>query len=113
MIEIENENLLDLRDLVKDSKGIIVSGKDRGLSAREVYCVDRFDESDGAIKVLLPEHLRIMTPSFAMGMFSKSVTKLGSVDLFLEKYHFKTSHLVLGQIKRAAELSLIEGDALS
>ena len=109
----ENENLLDLRELINDPRGIIVSGKDRGLSARKVYCVDEYDESSGTVCVLLPEHLRIMTPSFAMGMFSESVMKFGSVDSFLEKYDFKTSDLILEQIKNAARLSLIEGDALS
>ena len=110
---VENENLLDLRELIKDPRGIIVSGKDRGLNARILHCVDKLDESNGTVQVLLPEHLKVMTPSFTMGMFSKSVTKFGSVDSFLEKYNFKTSDLVLEQIKNAAKLSLIEDDAFS
>lgn len=108
----ENE-VLDLRGLVKKTEIKIISGKDRGINVRKEYQLDELDASDKTIEVFLPEHLKVITPSFAMGLFAKSVLECGSVDAFMQKYIFKNcSFLVLGQIKKAAKLSLTEITAL-
>lgn len=109
---MENK-MLDLTKLVKDPESKVISGKDRGINARKEYDVDSLDTVSDRITVVLPQYIKIITPSFVMGMFSKSVLELGSVDAFMNKYEFQTSSLVLEQIKNAAKLSLVQGSALS
>ena len=102
--------MLDMSQIVGDSTRVL-SGKQRGESARTHLKLDGLDAADEPVEVTVPAMIEAMTPSFFLGMFGLSVQTCGSVDAFLSKYHFKTYPHVLAQIRRGAEYSLVKGSA--
>jgi hypothetical protein len=105
--------MLDLSRLLNDSDTKIISGKERGMNARREYKIEDLDMENVTFNVILPAQIKVIAPSFFMGMFSASVRRIGDVNKFLDKYKFQTTPSVLDQITQAAKLSLVEGHALS
>lgn len=96
----------------------VISGKDRGINARKSFGLDQLDKSNEHIVIVVPEDVKVITPSFILGMFSSSVSACGSIEKFFSKYEFKTpsgvpSALVLEQIQQGAKLGLVQGHALN
>jgi len=104
---------LDLTSLRENGEMTVLSGKVRGEQARRLYDIDRLDEVEGTVEVVLPDNLISITPSFVQGMFSKSVRKFESVDAFTRKYLFDASPTILNQVRQGAALSLLRSHALS
>lgn len=104
--------VLDLTRLAGNGKTRVLSGKDRGENARGEYGLDKLDHS-ARVYVRLPSGIDAITPSFVLGMFGKSVEKVGSVDAFLDRFVFvdAPSHIV-DQISRGASFSLLKGSPL-
>lgn len=65
-----------------------LSGKERGIAAREQLSLDEFDSLPGEISVVIPEYVDTISPSFFQGLFSQSIRTLKGKDSFLLKYHF-------------------------
>lgn len=74
-----------------------LAGHERGLSAREHFHLDQLDNVEGSIRVLAPQNLDALTPSFVQGMFASSVHRLG--DRFFEHYQFVVGPEILSDIK--------------
>lgn len=96
----------------------VISGKDRGIDARKSFGLDKLDQSNDHVVIVVPDDVKVITPSFVLGMFSPSVSKCGSIEKFFTKYEFTTpsgapSTLVLEQIQQGAKLGLVQGHALS
>ena len=85
-----------------------ISGHERGVQARLQFELDRVDEVDGVVGVHIPEDVRAIATSFFQGMFSKSVQKYGSKDIFLSHYHFDATPNVMEQILRGIDRSLTQ-----
>ncbi len=88
----------------------LLSGKEVGVHARQEFGLDLYDDQVGyvEVKILAP----VVTSSFILGMFSKSVKKLG-LDQFFEKYRFDAKDEIIKNIEQNARYSLTEGTALS
>lgn len=111
--QTEEKMMLNLEQIL-DSGQKVVSGKERGIDARAVFDLDKIDRSDEHVVVVVPNDVKVITPSFVLGMFSPSVSKCGSIENFFKKFEFKTpSNLVLEQIQQGAKLGLVKGHALS
>lgn len=64
----------------------IFTNRDKGIKARESLELDRLENEDGRIEVLLPEDVWGINPSFFGGMFETSIIKLRQG--FWDKYVF-------------------------
>jgi hypothetical protein len=105
--------MLDISVLTGDGATNVLSGKQRGLQAREDFKLDEFDAVDDGVSVVLSAGVEAITPSFVLGMFGASVRRCGSVDSFFEKYRFNTNKsYIVAQLRRGAEYSLVKGSAL-
>lgn len=88
----------------------ILSGKEVGIKIRNEHELDKLDDESGFIQVKID--VPVLTSSFILGMFSRSVMKLG-VDKFFEKYHFEGRDDIIKNIEVNARYSATEGTALN
>lgn len=103
---------LDLSELTEEGRVHNLTGRDLGKRARKSYHVEDLDASGESVNVLIPDDVFLITPSFFIGMFAKSVASQGSVDAFFEKYKFKSPPQVLRQVRDAARRALIVSRSL-
>ena len=89
-------------DLVQLTKGEVrnLSGHPRGLAARQLFELDRLDQVQGPVVVVVPADLDALTTSFFQGMFAKSLQTLGGRAEFLAHYRFEASQIILRQVDR-------------
>ncbi|MBR1930225.1 MAG: hypothetical protein IJ833_01945 [Lachnospiraceae bacterium] len=64
----------------------IFTGRDNGIKAREDFGLNRVEEEEGEIYIVIPTDTWGINPSFFGGLFEGSIKKLG--DEFSEKYRF-------------------------
>lgn len=81
MIEIR------LEDLTRGEVSVL-SGHERGVSARTLFEMDRLDSSPEPVDIVIPETLEAVTPSFVQGFFGRSFKALGGKDGLMGRYHF-------------------------
>jgi len=74
-------------------EGPVFTGRPRGELLRRKLKVDDLDAGDLVVDVQIPESTYSITSSFILGLFGKSVVRLGSKEAFYGKYHFHTSPL--------------------
>jgi hypothetical protein len=74
-----------------------LAGHERGLEARRHFRLDDLDWSPDAIRVVAPQNLDALTPSFVQGLFATSVHRLG--DQFFSHYRFEVSPEILSDIR--------------
>ena len=86
----------------------LFSGRQSGQLNRNKYNLDKIDQSDVSIDVLIPEDTYAITSSFFMGLFGKSIRDLGDRNAFVKKYRFKTSERFRGKIEIYIERALRE-----
>ncbi|MDR6873562.1 hypothetical protein J2Y55_004589 [Bosea sp. BE125] len=105
--------MLDLSRISGSPPSSVLSGKQRGETVRSDFKIEALDHVGDDISVRLPEGLDAITPSFVLGLFGRSVQKLGSIEAFFAKYQFDGAgpHLQ-AQIRRGAEYSLVRGNPL-
>ena len=65
----------------------IFTGRDNGIKAREELNLNRLDDGNDVICILIPTDTWGINPSFFGGLFETSIKKLG--DSFLSKYTFR------------------------
>jgi hypothetical protein len=91
---------IDLEELTK-GKVHNLSGRLRGLAARDLFHLDRLDQSGEPVEVHIPDHVYAVTPSFIQGLFGKSVEQLGgNAQAFRRNYRFIAPALVLDQVEK-------------
>lgn len=64
-----------------------VSGRDLGLEVREKLELESFDENSEVCKIVIPDTLENINPSYFLGLFGKSIRTLSEIK-FREKYKF-------------------------
>ena len=79
---------LDLAQRTHGGKIRNLSGKEAGEKAREHFKLDDLDNVEYPIRVLVPEEVYNVSPSFFCGMFGKSYKKLGA-EKILSHYKFE------------------------
>lgn len=70
----------------KRSEEKIFTDRDKGIEAREKLELDRKEETEGIIEVLLPKDIWTINPSFFGGLFEQSIKKYH--EEFWDKYKF-------------------------
>lgn len=85
-------------DLEQFAQGRItlLAAKPKGADARMALNIDDLDKSDDVVDVLIPDYIITLTPSFFLGLFSKSLDYLGE-EKFFQKYHFKNAKFSIQQ----------------
>ena len=81
---------IDLALYTANGKVHNLSGKDRGLDARQNFGLDELDQGTESVAVRIPDYVYAISTSFFCGMFSESYKALGP-DHFLEKYRFEAT----------------------
>lgn len=88
-----SENTINLEDFrAKDIKKGVVSkvftGRDRGETVRKQSKIDEIEKKFETVKVIVPENIYSINPSFFEELLFNVVNKLGK-DKFLEKFEFE------------------------
>lgn len=94
--------MIDLAPFTQNGKVRNLSGKDRGVAAREKFRLDDLDSAAKVVHVKIPEYVYSITTSFFCGMFADSYTELGETA-FLEKYVFDAQESLMPQIRQGIE----------
>jgi restriction endonuclease Mrr len=66
----------------------IFTGRDRGEYVREKSNIDRIENENEEVIIVIPDNLYSINPSFFEELFVNVVTKLGKEN-FYEKFNFK------------------------
>ena len=81
----------------------LLASKTKGADARNELELDSLDKGSDQIMVIIPEYIITITPSFFLGLFSKSLETLGE-DNFFKKYHFNDKRdTIQRQIKSSVD----------
>lgn len=92
---------IDLDQLTAHGKVQNLSGRVRGLAAREYFNLDEIDKSSETAELHIPGYIYSLTPSFVQGLLGESVRALNNnVAEFRKKYHFVAPAVVLQQLER-------------
>lgn len=95
---------IDLARIVQERSRDIISGRPTGRSARDMYGLVSPVGKDESIEVLVPEHIRVVTPSFFMGLLSIAVSEMNSLSDALSRITLinasDTTHLNLDHALR-------------
>lgn len=99
---------LKLEERTSGGKIRNLSGKEAGVAARQYFNLDALDAEPDAIKIVVPDYVYNISPSFFCGMFGQSYKKLGA-DKLLMHYQFENApDFIWSQIKHGLELCSTE-----
>ena len=90
---------IDLEQCTKGGRVHNLAGKEWGQRVRTEFGLDELDDLQGPIRVEVPHHVYAISPSFFLGMFSKSLEALGGASSFHEHYDFVATDVILAQIE--------------
>lgn len=105
------ENTIDLAQVRTSPESRVFSGRERGLSARQKFNLDRLDRGPGTAAVVIPSNTYSMNMSFFLGMFGDSVRSLGR-EGFNRKYRFESDPVHLQSIVEGINRALKESSVL-
>jgi hypothetical protein len=94
---------IDLGLLTGNGEVRNLTGHENGVAARESFNLRTLDHAAEPVRVIVPEPVLTIAPSFFQGMFTESVRELG--DNFLEHYRFHASAIVMRQVERGIALA--------
>lgn len=104
---------LNFDTITDEGRNLYLSGKKKGLAARETFDLNTLDKNNEAINVRISENIDCNV-SFLSGLFSNSITLFGSRSAFLEKYRFvEIPEKVSERLSNVITATLSEGTALS
>src|SRR4051812_30429827 len=92
--------------------GPVFVGREAGESARRRSHLDKYDGMDGRVKIVVPEGTYSVNSSFFLGMFDKSIKKLGTREAFIEKFEFQYPEHLAESIEAAINRALLEKKVL-
>lgn len=72
----------------RGSNSTTFTGRPEGEKARRDLNLDDIDEAASSIKVLIPKNTSSINPSFFLGLFYKTMKKMG-MDSFRTKFQFE------------------------
>ncbi|PHQ63059.1 MAG: hypothetical protein COC10_08145 [Sphingobium sp.] len=92
---------IDLEQLTGAGKVHNLSGRERGLAARELFDLDKLDADAQPVDVIVPEYVYSLTPSFVQGFFGQSVRTFEyDTERFKAHFRFRAPSIVLQQLER-------------
>lgn len=93
--------IIDFAELTENGQVANLSGRHRGLAAREKYHLDWESEKDVRdLEVIVPGTLDSVTPSFIQGMFGRALEVMGSDETsFFNRIHFQADAYIVDQIR--------------
>lgn len=101
---------IDLEELTQ-GKVHNLSGRLRGLAAREKFHLDQIDAESEPVEVRFPDYVYAVTPSFIQGLFARSVERRGGSErAFRRHYTFIAPAVVLEQVERGLSAILTSRD---
>jgi hypothetical protein len=81
-------NVINLEDF-RTPGAKVYTGRDRGKKVRELSHIDEIEESNDEVKIIIPNNVYSIIPSFFEELFLNAVLKLGR-DRFLKKFKFES-----------------------
>ena len=82
-----NNNVIELEDYrVEGAK--VFTGRDRGLYVRKECKIDEIECNNEVVKIIIPDNIYSINPSFFEELFFNVVNKLGK-EKFLNKFSFE------------------------
>lgn len=107
------DSTIDLSKITDDGRIPFLSGKNKGLEARKQLGLQEYDDKHEQVKVNFPENLDC-NESFLGGLFSNSISILGSRSAFLSLYNIVgMTEDVRGRLNSVITATLSEGTSLS
>lgn len=92
---------VDLSILTREGARVLI-GHEKGLAARARLELDALDGVADEVTVVIPDHLRTLTPSFVQGLFAKSIHNLGEKGFF-RHYKFRAAPSILNDIRAGVD----------
>jgi hypothetical protein len=89
---------IDLNAARGEQTSHIIAGRDKGKHWRVKFKVDDLDSSEAEVAVKVPEDVYLISLSFFLSLFGRSVRTLGK-EGFIRKYHFIGNEAILPQIE--------------
>ena len=87
-MKLSNENIINLEDFrVKDAK--VFTGRDRGEAVRDQSDIDNIEQNFDKVKIVIPDNIYSINPSFFEELFVNVILKLGKEN-FLGKFEFES-----------------------
>ncbi len=90
---------LNMRDAAEDGRRHYLTGLEAGQRARKRLGIAELDRDGFPVKVVVPNEIHMITPTFFIGMFGPSVDYLGGADGFMKQYEFDCTPLMHRQIR--------------
>ncbi|KPF78358.1 hypothetical protein IP88_04235 [alpha proteobacterium AAP81b] len=91
---------IDLEELTQ-GKVHNLSGRLRGIAARERFGLDGLDGSGDPVEIRIPDYIYAVTPSFIQGLLGPTLKSLHfDVKAFRDSYRFVAPAVVLEQLER-------------
>lgn len=93
--------IIDFAELTENGQVANLSGRHRGLAAREKYNLDWGTEQDvHDLEIIVPRSLDSVTPSFIQGMFGRALEVLGLDEKkFFTRVHFNADPYIVDQVR--------------
>lgn len=83
----------------------VLAGRDKGEYWRNQFHVDTLDLADEQVHVRVPANLSLLSLSFFLNLFGKSVRTFGR-EAFMNKYHFEGNDGIIPQIEEGIAQAL-------
>ena len=105
--------IVNLYEVTENGTNLFLSGKKKGLAAREFLKIELVDNQDEPVEIIVPENLEC-NESYLGGLFSRSITKAGSRAAFLSKFQFSILPKIFqDRLNKVITATLSTGTALS
>jgi hypothetical protein len=92
-MKLSKDNIINLEDhrvIGKDGTiAKVFTGRDRGEDVREASSIDKIEAKYDEVKIIIPDNIYSINPSFFEELFVNVVIKLGR-EKFLEKFKFES-----------------------
>lgn len=82
---------IDLKQYIQNKK--VLSGRDNGVNLRKKLEIDKKENENDEIKIIIPQDVFALNSSYFLGWLGKSVRNLGKEN-FEKKYHFECNEIV-------------------
>jgi hypothetical protein len=107
MVQTSEKRAVDLRPVVARAGLSEPNSFEAGRSARADLELDELDRAAEEVVIRVPEEVTAMSPGFLIGLLQPSAERFGSRERFFEHYHIDGNPIVVSQIRRAVEYSLL------
>lgn len=104
---------IDFDEVTEGGRFNSLSGHEFGVRVRDRFNIDELDRAEGPVRVIVPDSLYSIAPSFFQGMFAPSVEKFGTPEAFFAHYEFEADPVAMRQILRGLNACLNRRDAFA